>query len=73
MSTYVTFDVEIHDMARYQVFMQGVKPALEAAAAPVQKLPLSPVTCSNTASESRWTAKDVGATTWSSSESDVRH
>ena len=33
MSTYVIFDVEIHDMARYQVFMQGVKPALEAAAA----------------------------------------
>lgn len=33
MSAYVIFDVEIQDMARYQVFMQGVKPALEAAGA----------------------------------------
>ena len=33
MSAYVIFDVEIHDMARYQAFMQGVKPALEAAGA----------------------------------------
>lgn len=31
MSAYAIFDVDIHDMARYQVFMQGVKPALEAA------------------------------------------
>ena len=33
MSAYVIFDVEIHDMARYQAFMQGVKPALAAAGA----------------------------------------
>ncbi len=33
MSARVTFDVEIRDPARYQVFMQGVKPALEAAGA----------------------------------------
>lgn len=33
MSAYVIFDVEIRDMAGYQVFMQGVKPALEAAGA----------------------------------------
>ena len=33
MSAYVIFDVEIHDMARYQAFIQGVKPALEAAGA----------------------------------------
>ena len=31
MSTYVIFDVEILDPARYQEFMKGVKPALEAA------------------------------------------
>jgi uncharacterized protein (DUF1330 family) len=31
MSTYVIFDVEIHDMKRYQDFMAAVKPALEAA------------------------------------------
>jgi uncharacterized protein (DUF1330 family) len=31
MSAYVIFDVAIGDMARYQDFMQGVKPALEAA------------------------------------------
>ncbi len=31
MTTYVIFDVEIRDMARYQEFMAGVKPALEAA------------------------------------------
>ena len=31
MSTYVIFDVEIRDLARYQEFMKGVKPALEAA------------------------------------------
>ena len=31
MSTYVIFDVEIRDMARYQDFMKAVKPALEAA------------------------------------------
>jgi uncharacterized protein (DUF1330 family) len=28
---YVIFDVKIHDMARYQDFMQCVKPAIEAA------------------------------------------
>jgi uncharacterized protein (DUF1330 family) len=33
MSAYVIFDVEIRDMARYQAFMHGVKPALEAAGA----------------------------------------
>lgn len=33
MSAYVIFDVEIRDMAQYQQFMQGVKPALEAAGA----------------------------------------
>ena len=31
MSAYVIFDVEIFDLARYQEFMAGVKPALEAA------------------------------------------
>ena len=30
MSAYVIFDVEIRDPARYQEFMAGVKPALEA-------------------------------------------
>jgi uncharacterized protein (DUF1330 family) len=33
MSAYVIFDVEIRDPARYQQFMLGVKPALEAAGA----------------------------------------
>ena len=33
MSAYVIFDVEIRDMAKYQEFMAGVKPALEAAGA----------------------------------------
>ena len=33
MSAYVIFDVDIHDLDRYQAFMQGVKPALEAAGA----------------------------------------
>ena len=33
MTAYVIFDVEIRDMDRYQAFMQGVKPALEAAGA----------------------------------------
>jgi uncharacterized protein (DUF1330 family) len=33
VSAYVIFDVEIHDPAQYQAFMQGVKPALEAAGA----------------------------------------
>ncbi len=33
MSAYVIFDVEIRDPARYQEFMKGVKPALEAAGA----------------------------------------
>lgn len=31
MSAYVIFDVEILNLARYQAFMDGVKPALEAA------------------------------------------
>ena len=31
MSAYVIFDVEIFDLARYQEFMAGVKPALGAA------------------------------------------
>lgn len=33
MSAYVIIDVEIRDMLRYQEFMAGVKPALEAAGA----------------------------------------
>lgn len=33
MSAYVIFDVDIRDMARYQEFMAGVKPALDAAGA----------------------------------------
>ena len=33
MSAYVIFDVDIRDAAQYQQFMQGVKPALEAAGA----------------------------------------
>ena len=33
MSAYVIFDVEISDMDRYQDFMKGVKPALDAAGA----------------------------------------
>lgn len=33
MSAFVIFDVEIHDLARYQVFMAAVKPALTAAGA----------------------------------------
>ena len=33
MTAYVIFDVEIHDMARYQEYMAEVKPALEAAGA----------------------------------------
>ena len=31
MSAYVIFDVDIRDPAKYQEFMTGVKPALEAA------------------------------------------
>ena len=31
MSAYVIFDVEIRDMVRYQEFVKGVKPAVEAA------------------------------------------
>ena len=31
MSAYVILDVEIRDLTRYQEFMKGVKPALEAA------------------------------------------
>ena len=33
MSAYVIFDVDICDPAKYQEFMSGVKPALEAAGA----------------------------------------
>ena len=33
MSAYVIFDVEIRDLERYQTFMKGVKPALDAAGA----------------------------------------
>ncbi len=33
MAAYFIFDVEIRDMDRYQEFMAGVKPALEAAGA----------------------------------------
>jgi uncharacterized protein (DUF1330 family) len=33
MAAYVIFDVEIRDPVRYQEFMAGVKPALEAAGA----------------------------------------
>lgn len=33
MSAYVIFDVEISNPARYSDFMNGVKPALEAAGA----------------------------------------
>ena len=33
MTAHVIFDVEIRDMARYQDFMKGVKPALDAAGA----------------------------------------
>ena len=33
MAAYVIFDVDIHDAARYQDFMAGVKPALETAGA----------------------------------------
>jgi len=31
MSAYVIFDVDIRDPAKYKEFMNGVKPALEAA------------------------------------------
>lgn len=31
MSAYVIFDVEIHDMTKYQEFVKGVKPAIDAA------------------------------------------
>lgn len=33
MSAYVIFDVAIHDAAKFQEFMTGVKPALEAVGA----------------------------------------
>ena len=33
MTAYVIFDVDVSDMARYQEFMAGVKPALERAGA----------------------------------------
>ena len=33
MVAYAIFDVEIHDMARYQEYMAVIKPALEAAGA----------------------------------------
>ncbi|WP_020681330.1 DUF1330 domain-containing protein [Marinobacterium rhizophilum] len=31
MSAYVIFDIDIHDLARYQDFMTQAKPAIEAA------------------------------------------
>ena len=31
MTAYAIFDVDIHDMPKYQEFMAAVKPALEAA------------------------------------------
>lgn len=31
MSAYVIFDVEIRDMTKYQEFVKGVKPAIDAA------------------------------------------
>jgi uncharacterized protein (DUF1330 family) len=33
MAAYVIFDVEIHDMEKYQIFMSSVKPELEKAGA----------------------------------------
>jgi uncharacterized protein (DUF1330 family) len=33
MTAYVIFDVDIHNPARYEQFVAGVKPALEAAGA----------------------------------------
>jgi uncharacterized protein (DUF1330 family) len=33
MTAYVIFDVDVSDMARYQEFMAGVKPALERVGA----------------------------------------
>jgi uncharacterized protein (DUF1330 family) len=33
MAAYLIFDIDIRDKARYQEFMAGVKPALEAAGA----------------------------------------
>ena len=33
MAAYAIFDVDIRDMEKYQEFMAGVKPALEAAGA----------------------------------------
>lgn len=33
MSAYVVFDVEIRDLAKFQEFMNGVKPAIEKAGA----------------------------------------
>ena len=33
MSAFVIFDVDIRDMAKYQEFIKGVKPAVEAAGA----------------------------------------
>ena len=33
MAAYVIFDVEIRDAGAYRTFMEGVKPALEAAGA----------------------------------------
>jgi uncharacterized protein (DUF1330 family) len=33
LSAYVIFDVEIRDMSQYQVFINGVKPALDAVGA----------------------------------------
>ena len=33
MTAFVIFDVEIRDLTKYQEFMKGVKPALDAAGA----------------------------------------
>jgi len=33
MAAYLIFDVEIHDMVRYQEYMAVIKPALEAVGA----------------------------------------
>ena len=33
MAAYISFDVEINDMARYQEYMAAIKPALEAVGA----------------------------------------
>jgi uncharacterized protein (DUF1330 family) len=38
MTAYAIFDVDIRDMAKYQEFMAGVKPALESVGARRQTL-----------------------------------